>query len=910
MKIFLSRISGESVDDIKKFMEKVDDDVRRLSSNDAVTSTVSTLGQVLKLTKTIMDQLSQVHPILKASWTIVSTVYQAVQETDLQDESIRELAITLREMLGTANAIPDLPVIPHTTDVIEAISRQSLQVASLIHEYTKLPWIGRTVKIQIPGDLKSRIDKCQKSCAALKDDFYSRLHLDTNTQVKETGRRLEAIKDDTLAKTIHSWLSPPDSSRNWNEAYRKRQVDTCSWFLESERFLKWRETPGFLWVKGKPGCGKSVLCSSIVDNLLQLDPSLGIAYFFFDGRDSQTELQSHYKLIRSLISQFSDKRYGGIPIELVNLHRKYGAQQPLDSQLQDTLRDILDRFSHAYIVIDALDECIDRKETLNWVNELVMDTDRKTENLHIVVTSRPLPDVETVFGRLDLHSVNVVEATANRDIVSYLNLQMESKFKGYDEETLQTIKSGLTEGADGSFRWVALQLAALERCSSTYEIMQQLADLPDGLDETYKRILKEIDRKYRADTRTFLQWLAFSNCSITIPEIAEAITVDFASEDGPVFNLAKRYINPRDVLVRCSSLVDESEGTIRLSHFSVKEYLLSTRVEKDFSISEETSHSKITEISVAYLLQFDSFLPLTKAMLVSSPLAQYAADYWINHAKSGGMGPTVLKLILRLFTSETGSFTNWIRICNIDVHAHGWDRQDLSMDKSKVCSPLYYASLAGMQPLLDYLLEKGVNVNAKEGRLGSALQAASSGGHEAIVKLLLEKGADVNAQGGLGSALLAASFGGHEVIVKLLLEKGANVNTQGELGSALHAGFDVTTELLERGVYVNAEGYCGEPLQAASSGGHEAIVKLLFEKGANVNAQGYYGTALHAASSKGHEAIVKLLLEKGANVNVQGYYNGDALQAASYEGQEVIIKLLLEKGADVNAQGGHYGNAL
>ena len=33
--------------------------------------------------------------------------------------------------------IPDLPVIPDTTDVIVDISRQSLRVASLIHEYTK-----------------------------------------------------------------------------------------------------------------------------------------------------------------------------------------------------------------------------------------------------------------------------------------------------------------------------------------------------------------------------------------------------------------------------------------------------------------------------------------------------------------------------------------------------------------------------------------------------------------------------------------------------------------------------------------------------------------------------------------------------------------------------------------------------
>ena len=45
-------------------------------------------------------------------------------------------------MLATANMIPDLPVIPNSTDVIEDISRKSLQVASLIHEYTKLSLAG------------------------------------------------------------------------------------------------------------------------------------------------------------------------------------------------------------------------------------------------------------------------------------------------------------------------------------------------------------------------------------------------------------------------------------------------------------------------------------------------------------------------------------------------------------------------------------------------------------------------------------------------------------------------------------------------------------------------------------------------------------------------------------------------
>ena len=112
------------------------------------------------------------------------------------------------------------------------------------------------------------------------------------------------------------------------------------------------------------------------------------------------------------------------------------------------------------------------------------------------------------------------------------------------------------------FRWVALQLAELEKCLSRHEMNKQLAELPRGLDEIYSQILKNLDEKYRADTRTFLQWLAFSKRPMTIKEIAETITVDL-SEECPVFDQDKRYIDPRDVLVRCSSFVVESEGKYR-----------------------------------------------------------------------------------------------------------------------------------------------------------------------------------------------------------------------------------------------------------------------------------------------------------------------------------------------------------
>jgi hypothetical protein len=57
MKIVFSRISGPG-DNIEEFMKKVDHDVGNMSS---LPSNLSTLGQVLKLTKAIMDQFSQVY---------------------------------------------------------------------------------------------------------------------------------------------------------------------------------------------------------------------------------------------------------------------------------------------------------------------------------------------------------------------------------------------------------------------------------------------------------------------------------------------------------------------------------------------------------------------------------------------------------------------------------------------------------------------------------------------------------------------------------------------------------------------------------------------------------------------------------------------------------------------------------
>jgi hypothetical protein len=149
--------------------------------------------------------------------------------------------------------------------------------------------------------------------------------------------------------------------------------------------------------------------------------------------------------------QLSDTRHGGIPETLADLYLCCGeVQQPSDEQLQNVLHDILAGFSRVYIMIDALDECIEREHTLNWVNKLVSDTSRKAANLHIVVTSRPEADITETFAALDPHSIDVGEAN-KKDIVEYLNLRMGPKFMKYDEDIRAKIKSELEKRAGGSY---------------------------------------------------------------------------------------------------------------------------------------------------------------------------------------------------------------------------------------------------------------------------------------------------------------------------------------------------------------------------------------------------------------------------------------------------------------------------
>jgi len=175
---------------------------------------------------------------------------------------VRGLAESLREMVGIAAEHPDLPLILGTTDVIEEIGQLSLQIALLIDKCANSSFIGRTVKSQLSDVMKSHITEYKTRCGDLMGKFDRRVEMDTNkkaVRIEEGVDRnyigmqqgFKTIKDDQLADKVLQWLSPTDSSKNYNEACKKHQEETCSWFITGTQFTEWKTQAGiFFWVYG------------------------------------------------------------------------------------------------------------------------------------------------------------------------------------------------------------------------------------------------------------------------------------------------------------------------------------------------------------------------------------------------------------------------------------------------------------------------------------------------------------------------------------------------------------------------------------------------------------------------------------------------------------------------------------
>lgn len=153
------------------------------------------------------------------------------------------------------------------------------------------------------------------------------------------------------------------------------------------------------------------------------------------------------------------------------------------------------------------------------------------------------------------------------------------------------------------------------------------------------------------------------------------------------------------------------------------------------------------------------------------------------------------------------------------------------------------------------------------------------------VDFLIEKGVDINRANEEGTTpLIAACYAGNITIVERLVELGANIDKEGCV---------YNKELMR----VVCE---GTPLIVATKMKKSDIVASLVERGADIDKRYEFGkTALIYAVENESEDIVKTLIDNGANINVVPMDKNTALMIVARNGNENIAKYLLDNNVKI-----------
>jgi ankyrin repeat protein len=446
------------------------------------------------------------------------------------------------------------------------------------------------------------------------------------------------------------------------------------------------------------------------------------------------------------------------------------------------------------------------------------------------------------------------------------------------------------------------------------------------------RILREIKEANWKYARRILQFLAVASRPLRVEELAELFAFDFEAGSIPEFDEDCRPEDPVDeVLSACSSLLSIFDGGYRLgailqfSHFSVKEFLTSTRlaeltdtIPRRYHISMTPAHTLAARSCLGILLYLNKDV-ITRDSLKDFPLAEYAAEHWVDHAQFEDVSRNVEDGIKQLFDPSKPHLAVCIWICDPAVPIWGrGKRHERPLPLGQ--TSLHFAVSWGLYSTVEWLIDElSENVDSQRSTDNATpLHLASESGNVDVVRMLIERGADPTAQSKDGWTVLHHALGSGNVdVVRMLIEHGADPTAQSKDGwTVLHhasgsGNVDVVRMLIERGADPTAQSKDGQTvLHRASLSGDVDVVRMLIERGASSTAQNKDGeTPLHLVSmdqapwraALEYVEVARILLTHGADVNAKNMNGLTPLHLASQSGYTEVMHVLVEHGADSGA---------
>jgi hypothetical protein len=191
--------------------------------------------------------------------------------------------------------------------------------------------------------------------------------------------------------------------------------------------------------------------STIVKGLQDLcsnDENKVMVYHYFTYTDRRSQLYD--TLLKSLVLQLSKR--SKMSQELViaaYLEADNGARPPDRDELVETLYGLLVLFGSVYIVLDALDECSERGDVFDFLEDL---RGRKLPGVRVLLSSKTMEEIEEALDPLFVDKVHIQSSFVDNDIRKHVAFQLSKgrDFRGrWNDADILQIEDRLTSSSDG-----------------------------------------------------------------------------------------------------------------------------------------------------------------------------------------------------------------------------------------------------------------------------------------------------------------------------------------------------------------------------------------------------------------------------------------------------------------------------
>jgi ankyrin repeat domain-containing protein 50 len=371
-----------------------------------------------------------------------------------QDADVARTTENLENLLSSfkflSSALQNRTFRPDERDLIRNIESSIHKCDDLIQElkeecekFDKASVIGIKGTIKVAGRRamypfrQSTLQKLDEDISEIRGNLSLALevlqlrdHKTIQDDITELKSLVEVVRATQISSTIRDWLKAPDATVNHEATCAKRHPGTGIWFVKGSVFTKWLvQDRSFLWLTGFAGCGKSVLCSTAIQYAFRhkrSDRDVGIAFFYFTFNDETKKDES--AMLRALLLQLSGQLSNNYP-DLARLHKTNQTGVPPAAVLIEHLRNLIQKFHHVYILLDALDESPrygQRDQVLTAIERM---RNWLLPGMHLLVTSRDESDIRESLNPAEDEKVIMKNTGINKDISDFISGQLNTNRK-------------------------------------------------------------------------------------------------------------------------------------------------------------------------------------------------------------------------------------------------------------------------------------------------------------------------------------------------------------------------------------------------------------------------------------------------------------------------------------------------